>query len=465
VTTTTAPPQPPTAGLLRQLIEDLARSHDDELAAVARLAAALLGTPVASVNAVDGDWMRQLATVGFPSAPAGRVDTPCVRVLRATGGEPFASADLAADPELADSPWVDGRAASFRGYASAPLLVEGAVVGALCVVDLVPHPFDAADLANLADLALLAGAVLERRAAHAELSRAQAYTDGLLEVLPVGVVAVDADGRRVLVNGVTRRWHDESDSGTSTVATAPTGTFLRPDGVTPMPREELPLLQSLRGSGIAHSQAVLVHPGRPPRRLSITSSPIHGADGALLGSVAAMTDVTHQCELEERLRTAALHDALTGLPNRSLLMDRLDHALRASTRDGTPVAVLFCDLDGFKAVNDTFGHQAGDAVLVESARRLAGVVRPGDTVARLGGDEFVLLCPGAGTAAAVSAITTRIEHALRAPVVLAGGQEVGVGVSVGSALSVAGDGPGELLDRADEVMYAVKQEHHGRAGR
>ena len=483
----TAPTSQVATAELRQLIEDLDRGTDDDLQAVARLAATLLGTPTASVNALDGPLMHQLATVGFPLDKVAREDTICVRVRRRTAGS-FSCPDLAADAGFADSPWVDGRQAAFRGYASAPLTVRGVAVGALCVVDVVPRSFRAAERTHLDDLALLAGAMLERReqartaarlaadveqarqelewtvgelaTAHAELSRADAFAQGLLEVLPVGVVAVDAQGERVLVNEVTRNWHETADGRTTTVQTSPTPMFFRPDGVTPIPPAELPLIRSLRGSGVAHTEAVLQHRGQEPRRLSITSAPIHSATGELLGSVAAMTDVTHQRELEDRLRAAALHDGLTGLPNRALIVDRLEHALRAGQRTGEHVAVLFCDLDGFKAVNDTQGHAAGDEVLVEVARRLVRGLRPGDTVGRLGGDEFVLLCPGAASPEATGAIATRVEHSLRAPVVLSSGVRVRVGVSVGVAVSGAEDRPEDLMTRADAGMYAVKEQHH-----
>ena len=474
-------------GDLRQLIEELDRTADAELEAVARLAAGLLGMPIASVNAVHGDQMHQLATVGSTAERGPRADSVCVRVGRLTEGL-FSSADLSADPRFADSPWVDGRQAAFRGYASAPLTVRGVHVGALCVLDVVPRCFSATGEAGLRDLARLASAILERRdqtriaarlasdteqtrqelestvaelaAAHTELSRTEAFAQGLLEVLPVGVVAVDASGRRVLVNEVTRNWHQAVDGRPVTPESSPTPLFFHPDGVTPLPTGELPLIRSSNGSGIAHTEAVLQHEGRPPRRLSITSSPIHSANGELLGAVAAMTDVTLRWELEDQLRTAALHDGLTGLPNRALIVDRLDHALRTGHRSGEHVAVMFCDLDGFKAVNDTRGHAAGDEVLVEVARRLVRGLRPGDTIGRLGGDEFVLLCPGAATPEATAAIATRVEHSLRAPVVLSSGVRVQVGVSVGVAVSRDGDRPEDVMTRADAGMYAVKEQHH-----
>lgn len=115
------------------------------------------------------------------------------------------------------------------------------------------------------------------------------------------------------------------------------------------------------------------------------------SSGNVTQVLGVLRDVTDIVRAEEQLRHEALHDELTGLPNRSLLLDRLEAALMRSVRDGREIAVLFCDLDGFKMVNDTAGHSAGDAVLRGVAHRLLGAVRDGDTVARVGGDEFVVI--------------------------------------------------------------------------
>jgi diguanylate cyclase (GGDEF)-like protein len=157
-------------------------------------------------------------------------------------------------------------------------------------------------------------------------------------------------------------------------------------------------------------------------------------------------------ELERR----ASHDALTGLPNRALLQDRLEQALAHSERAQSRVAVLFLDLDGFKPVNDNLGHAAGDELLKGVAVRLQECVRKGDTVARLGGDEFVLVLQGTSEAEA-QVIADRVLQALRQPVQLSG-QEVrlagSLGVSLTSDQALDAD---TLLQHADMAMYRAKQ--------
>ena len=123
------------------------------------------------------------------------------------------------------------------------------------------------------------------------------------------------------------------------------------------------------------------------------------SNGQVVQLQSSSRDITERKRTEEELVRLAFHDELTGLPNRALALDRIGQALAVSRRTNQPWACLFIDLDGFKVVNDTIGHYAGDATLVAVAERLTGLVRPGDTLARLGGDEFVMLCPGADGAA------------------------------------------------------------------
>ncbi|MEA2319306.1 MAG: hypothetical protein QOD44_3495, partial [Solirubrobacteraceae bacterium] len=164
---------------------------------------------------------------------------------------------------------------------------------------------------------------------------------------------------------------------------------------------------------------------------------------------------------DERHRRAALHDSLTGLPNRSLALDRIAHALRRRDREGGTVAVLALDLDRFKLVNDSLGHAAGDELLVALAPRLRDAIRPGDTVARFGGDEFVVVCDGLDGPGAAVRVAERLSGTLAEPVELASGPQF-IGASIGIALAQGeGHTPDSLLRDADAAMYRVKERKGG----
>jgi diguanylate cyclase (GGDEF)-like protein len=189
-----------------------------------------------------------------------------------------------------------------------------------------------------------------------------------------------------------------------------------------------------------------------------------------INMLAEELQVTHE-DLERRVqeRTVALekatddlqrlvlHDPLTDLPNRRLLKDRIEHALAQRQRRGSGVALLFVDLDRFKTVNDSLGHNAGDQLLVHVARQLRGCVRPGDTVARLGGDEFVMLCEEVPDLPSVMALAQRVLDALSEPFRVAGQDET-VTASIGIALALDDETTGTaLLSQADTAMYAAKK--------
>jgi len=197
--------------------------------------------------------------------------------------------------------------------------------------------------------------------------------------------------------------------------------------------------------------------------VTINSVPILHADGGFDFLLSHYLDDTHRKEFEARLEHLASHDPLTDLPNRYLLADRLSVALARGARSAVPVALLFIDLDGFKRINDTFGHEAGDALLAEVARRLKDMARAADTVARLGGDEFVILLDDIPQIGAL-AVSERMHAALVAPYRL-GGHEVQIGASIGIALSAPGMTAEELLAAADRSMYLVKSDHKRRPSR
>src|SRR5665648_707887 len=176
----------------------------------------------------------------------------------------------------------------------------------------------------------------------------------------------------------------------------------------------------------------------------------------LLGVGGVVIDVTEQREAARALSRSATHDALTGLPNRALFSDRLEVALAQAERGGGVVAVLFCDVDRFKMLNDSLGHPAGDALLRTSGERLSGVVRGGDTVARLGGDEFALLCTELTDAEEAKSVGERVCAVMREPIRV-GERLITSTMSVGVAVCTPGDRDVEgLLRDADVAMYQAK---------
>jgi len=193
-----------------------------------------------------------------------------------------------------------------------------------------------------------------------------------------------------------------------------------------------------------------------------TKSLVRDEDGTPGFVIAMLEDVTDRKRAEEELSHRALHDPLTGLPNRELLFDRLGVALARIKRTAAGAAVLFLDLDRFKDVNDTFGHDAGDRLLVAVAHRLEGSLRPSDTISRFGGDEFVILCEDLAGPSDAAATARRVLDALLRSFVLAEG-EVFVEASIGVALaSGVGDRPDALVHQADVAMYRAKESGRGR---
>lgn len=191
-------------------------------------------------------------------------------------------------------------------------------------------------------------------------------------------------------------------------------------------------------------------------RLNISA--VCNAENRLVNYVALMADITDSKLREIELVKDASHDALTGLPNRGLLADRLQQALAQAQRSKVLLAVCYLDLDGFKAINDQYGHATGDQVLVEVARRLSTAVRVGDTVARVGGDEFILLLWGLDQVEACDLTINRILTEVARPV-LPAHMGTDLSASVGISLSpLDGTTPAELLARADSAMYRAKLE-------
>ncbi|MEA2413336.1 MAG: hypothetical protein QOC77_3897 [Thermoleophilaceae bacterium] len=223
----------------------------------------------------------------------------------------------------------------------------------------------------------------------------------------------------------------------------------------------------LLGIGVVSSVSVLIDGhDRAFGVLNVHARAAHGFsedDVAFLTAVATLITVAVDRHVEEQTtRHAALHDPLTGLPNRTLALDRLDQALARRQRERIDVAVFALDLDRFKMINDSLGHAAGDEVLLALAARLTAAVRPADTVARLGGDEFVVICPGVDAARDAPDVAERLAAAVSRPLVLDSGEHfftISTGITLATTVE---DTPESLLGDADAAMYRAKERGRGR---
>jgi diguanylate cyclase (GGDEF)-like protein len=220
------------------------------------------------------------------------------------------------------------------------------------------------------------------------------------------------------------------------------------------------------GQGMQSAAIVLIKgKGEPFGVLGAGSRELRGftqADVNFMQAIAnVLANAIERRRTEERTQHEALHDSLTGLPNRNLFLDRLQHSLSVAARRETPIAVLFLDLDQFKLVNDSLGHAAGDELLAAVAPRIEQALRPGDTVARFGGDEFAILAEDIRNEHGATRIAERIAEALALPFILRE-REHFVSASIGISIATGGEDPEGLIRDADSALYRAKE--HGRGG-
>ncbi|HET9654209.1 MAG TPA: EAL domain-containing protein [Kineosporiaceae bacterium] len=199
-----------------------------------------------------------------------------------------------------------------------------------------------------------------------------------------------------------------------------------------------------------------VHADGRPRWAVLSVSMVRDRGGGPLYALAAVEDITARKDAERELAYKALHDELTGLPNRALLLERLRSALARARRNGTRVGLLFIDLDDFKSVNDSFGHEGGDQFLIEVADRIRSSRREADTAVRIGGDEFVVVCEDLTDPTDATTVAQRIQAALSSGITIAG-QTVSAPASIGISISDEHATPETVLRDADQAMYTAKR--------
>jgi len=263
------------------------------------------------------------------------------------------------------------------------------------------------------------------------------------------LVVLDDDARVSWLGPAARQWFGGAEPGTALTDLA------HPDDATTLRAVLVELMAG--GATVGEARCRLRHHDDSWRTLELSITDRRGRAG-VAGLVCIARDPADRLEVTARLIHRATHDTLTALPNRASLLDTLNAP--APPGEGSSIGVLYLDLDGFKEVNDTLGHAAGDRVLVTVADRLRRAVRPGDTVARMGGDEFVVVARGVSDGAVASEIARRIVAGLAEPIAV-GGRTVRLGGSVGAAV-----GPRqramELLEEADQAMYEAKRQ--GKSG-
>ena len=311
-------------------------------------------------------------------------------------------------------------------------------------------PFEERDLQFAIEIALY------KNQMEKQLKKQEQQFDKIIKSIGDAVVVTDNSGCIQFMNPVAEAltgWNQEEafgkdlvevlcliDKNTGEATENPAATVMREGVVLSLP-----------------NGGMLVAKDGTERLIGDSAAPIRDRKGNITGVILTFQDISERKQAEERLLRSAFHEGLTELPNRVLFLDRLEQAVeRARRREDYHFAVLFLDLDGFKAINDRFGHSIGDKLLVAIARRLEMCLRAGDSVARLGADEFGILLEEIHELGDATYVAERIQAALAFPLKF-GGQEICISVSIGIVLSNTGyNRPETLLQDADRAMYQAK---------
>lgn len=280
----------------------------------------------------------------------------------------------------------------------------------------------------------------------------------VLETVAEGIVIVDPDGRFTYVNPGAERILGRNEKALLGTTYRDSRWNVTAGEGTERAEEDYVYRQVLEsGEAVRGAELQLEHPRRGRIILSLNAAPLHDASGEMTGVVISLRDVTEQKRFEEELERRALYDGLTGLPNRALFWDRLLHAVQRSERGNQQLAVLFADLDRFKMVNDSLGHDAGDRALMETARRMRRTFRDEDTVARIGGDEFTVLMEDVTDSDDALAAAERLVEEFERPFRIHD-EEFHIYPSVGIAIwSSDTETPDDVVRRADAAMYRARR--------
>ncbi|WP_058640537.1 diguanylate cyclase domain-containing protein [Pseudacidovorax intermedius] len=428
-------------------------SFDD----IAWLAATVCEVSVGLVSLIGADRQWSKARCGTDVESLPRSQAFCSHAIAQR--DMLEVHDARLDPRFAAYAIVVG-SPHVRFYAGMPLTGPGGWrYGTLCVMDTRPRQLTEVQRESLRRLAARATDLLEARRQRILSESRDAAIAELLEALPDGVVTCDGQGTLKEFNRTAREWHGVDPRAMPPSQWPVHFGLCEPDGRTLLAPERVPLARALGGEKVRGQIIVIRTPGVEPRTVSCNASPLTGPDGHSLGAVCTMHDVTVQARDSQAMEALAMTDQLTGLPNRTAWFAELERALARTARAGAAAVMAFIDLDGFKHINDTHGHAAGDEVLRQFAARLQDSCRRGDFIARLSGDEFVVFLDRADPSPLeLSKVAARIHGALASPMRVSG-FELRIGCSIGF-----GTAPGDRLDAhglihaADVAMYTAKRD-------
>lgn len=418
---------------------------------ITELARRIFEVPSATLNLVaeEREWFKAASGVDLEDPEHG----PAFGAYVLLDDDVLVVADATQDDRFADHPLVDP-AETPRFFAGAPLIVDdGRRVGALCLSDDQPRSFDASDRATLSLLADVAADTLDtRRRAHQV-----DYLVSALEEVEESVVITE--GRPIDPPGPRVVWVNDAFTRLTGYDRAEiVGASLRMlRGPKTNPETLAQVWTAMKEEQSIQAECINHRADGEPYVAAWSVTPVRDDEGHLTHWVSIQRDITDQKEREEKLTYEATHDALTDLYNRKALALTINDALATEQADVPLRALLYLDLDNFKAINDTFGHNRGDEVLRRTARVLESAVRDDDMVARLGGDEFAVYLSSLNAPDMVPAIAERIHDALETTV-----EEKGTAVPVRASLGgVAGlstyDSFEDLLETVDTAMYEAKE--------
>jgi diguanylate cyclase (GGDEF)-like protein/PAS domain S-box-containing protein len=446
--------------------EDFKAVQTDLLAELTHAAASICGAPIALLSLVGSKRVRHKIRVGASWNETPRDDSFSAWAILEAGL--FVVPDASIDDRFNGLSLVTGPD-GIRFYAAAPLVTsEGEAIGVLEVMDRERRDLAPAAGRALAALAKAAMAHLELWHKTRDLERAARERDRAVESLKASeeryalVVRSANDGLwdwDLETNEMhfCPRWKAMLGFEQEEISARPDEWFSRvhPDDIEAVQAE---MTSHLMGLSPHFQKEHRVRDRDGDYRWMLSRGlAVWDATRHVYRMSGSVTDVTDQKETEKQLLHNAFHDVLTGLPNRALFMDRLKRSMtRAKNRDDYLFAVLFLDVDRFKVVNDSLGHQIGDQLLIAMARRLEGCLRPGDMVARLGGDEFAIIVDHIKHVSDATQAAERIQEELATPFTLSG-HEVFAAASIGIALNLTPcEQPEDILRNADTAMYRAK---------